>query len=94
MLKCFFKQIAVQYRGRYLYEEFVEKGEFDPRQNESKIEMEESYVIKNHNRINATFRDSITRRGSNSRCQINESAVDCDDDKNTSNYCRNDLAWI
>lgn len=91
---CIFQRTAVQYRGKYLYEELVEEGEFDPRQNESKIEMEESYVLKNHNRIDATFRDSNTLRGCESRCQINESAAECDGDKTTSNYYRNNLVLI
>lgn len=77
-----------------MYEELVERGEFDPRQNESKIEMEESYVLKNQNRIDATFRDSNTQRASESRCQINESAVDCDDNRTRSKYYDIDLVLI
>lgn len=83
----FFKRSAVQYRGKYLYEELVEKGEFDPRQNESKIEMEESFLLKNSNRIDATFRESNTLRRHESQCQINESNAECDEDKTPSKYC-------
>lgn len=42
---------AVRYNGKYLYEEFVEKAEFDPRQNESTIGFDESYLLRNHNRF-------------------------------------------
>lgn len=69
-----------------MYEELVEKGDFDPRQNESKIEMDESYLIKNHNRIDATFRDSTTLRRNESQSQVNESHAECDQDKETSKY--------
>lgn len=75
---------AVQYRGKYLYEELVEKGEFDPRQNGSKIEMRESYLLANANRIDATFRESNTLRRYESRTQLSESFIECDEDETPS----------
>lgn len=77
---------AVQYRGKYLYEELVEKSEFGPRQSESKIEMEESYLLKNINRTDATFRESNTLKRYESRVQLNESFIECDEDKKSSKY--------
>lgn len=38
---------AVRYNGKYLYEELVEKTDFNPRQNESVMETEESFLLKN-----------------------------------------------
>ena len=80
MFLLFCKQSAVQYRGKYLYEELVEKSEFDSRQNE------ESYLMTNINRIDATFRESNSLRRYDGQCQINESVAECDEDKATKNY--------
>lgn len=85
---CFEISLAVQYRGKFLYEEFIEKGAFDPRQNESKIEMEESFLLKNSNRFDATFRASSTLRRYESRCQLNESSAECNEDRPSGKYCK------
>lgn len=51
-----FELLAVRYNGKYLYEELVEKREFDPHQNESTVESEESFLLKNHSRFESSMK--------------------------------------
>lgn len=71
-------QEAVRYNGKFLYEELIEKSEFDPRQNDSTIESEESFLLRNQSRFDS-FRNV-------SRYKANESNDTIDEDTMQSNY--------
>lgn len=71
--KYFFSILAVRYNGKYLYEELVEKTAFDPRQNESIIESEESFLLRNNSRFESSIREPNASIRNESRSQANES---------------------
>ncbi|XP_055298732.1 piezo-type mechanosensitive ion channel component-like isoform X4 [Sitodiplosis mosellana] len=77
---------AVRYNGKYLYEELVEKSEFNPRQNESSVESEESFLLRNHSRFECTMKDSNTSNRNGSRFIANESKAENDDRVSQNNY--------
>lgn len=77
---------AVRYNGKYLYEELVDKAEFDPRQNESTIETEESFLMKNHSRSDAITKDSNTSIRNESQNPANNSRIQPDPDSNQSMF--------
>lgn len=68
-------QEAVRYKGKYLYEDSVEKTGFDPRQNESTVESEESFLLKHHSRFESSVREQNSFIRNESRFQANESKV-------------------
>lgn len=64
----------MRYNGKYLYEELVEKSEFDPRQNESTIENEESFLLRNQSRIES-IRSESGHTANESNAQLDEDVV-------------------
>lgn len=60
-----FANLAIRYNGKNLYEELVDKSDFDPRQNESIIETEEPFLLRKQRRTDATEKTSIRNESYN-----------------------------
>lgn len=63
-----------------MYEELVDKSDFDPRQNDSIIETEESFLLRNHSRTDATKRNSNPSTQNESFSAADDSKTEQEDD--------------